>query len=558
MAERNHRPSSRALTHVHRSLKRSGSARLPSSTSPVPVGFSSQTDQFRRTVKEMLSCIIMVMDPDMSDGYLSCAVPGAKEKGAYYTPDPIVRSLLGWVVRTSDDRLLDPSCGDGRFIAGHPRSIGIELDPIAAATALHRAPRATIHQSDFFAWAGGTEDRFECAAGNPPFIRYQLFKGARRQRAIALCAELGAAFSRLTSSWPLFLVVAAHLLREGGRMAFVVPAEIGHAPYSAPLIEYLTEHFDRLQIVAIRKKLFPELSEDCWLLYADGKGGATNHIKLSVQECFTFCEMPPTETTSVSVETWRTLWNKRLRPFLLPAAARDLYERLASDANSLRFREFAQVNIGYVSGANGFFHLRPSEVEKLRIPNSCLQTTVRNTRSLPPVQVNPPTVGRWLREDRKTLLLRLRKDQRLPKSVQAYLCSSQAAQAADAFKCRTRDPWYVVPDVKIPDFFLSYMSGRQVSFVRNAADCACPNSLHTVLLKDKAMLPRIQAALRSGLFQFSCEIEGHPLGGGMLKLEPREAGNILVPDKTALTDAATEVVQDGIAALQAWRHYETA
>ena len=72
------------------------------------------------------------------------------------------------------------------------------------------------------------------------------------------------------------------------------------------------------------------------------------------------------------------------------------------------------------------------------------------------------------------------------------------------------------------------------------------------------MLPRIQAALRSGLFQFSCEIEGHPLGGGMLKLEPREAGNILVPDKTALTDAATEVVQDGIAALQAWRHYETA
>ena len=79
-------------------------------------------------------------------------------------------------------------------------------------------------------------------------------------------------------------------------MAFVVPAEIGHAPYSAPLIEYLTEHFGHLQIVAIRKKLFPDLSEDCWLLYADDKGGSTNHIALSVLERFFFPRSPPTST----------------------------------------------------------------------------------------------------------------------------------------------------------------------------------------------------------------------------------------------------------------------
>ena len=183
---------------------------------------------------------------------------------------------------------------------------------------------------------------------------------------------------------------------------------------------------------------------------------------------------------------------------------------------------------------------------------------MRNARSLPPAQVNPSTVSRWLREDQKTLLLRLRKEQRLPKSVQAYLRTSQASQAADAYKCRTRNPWYVVPDVKIPDFFLSYMSGRRVSFVQNAARCACTNSLHAVLLKDKAMLPRVQATLRSGVFQFSCEIEGHPLGGGMLKLEPREAGNILVPAEMALSEDVKKVAQDGITALQAWRHYEAA
>ena len=46
-------------------------------------------------------------------------------------------------------------------------------------------------------------------------------------------------------------------------MAFVVPAEFGHAPYATPLIEYFVGHFSVVQIVAVREKLFPELSEDC-------------------------------------------------------------------------------------------------------------------------------------------------------------------------------------------------------------------------------------------------------------------------------------------------------
>ena len=99
-----------------------------------------------------------------------------KELGAYYTPDPVVRSLLSWAIRHDGDRLLDPSCGDGRFIRGHRNSVGIEQDPQAAVAATSAAPWALIHEGDFFAWASATEERFDCAAGNPSFIRYQTFK----------------------------------------------------------------------------------------------------------------------------------------------------------------------------------------------------------------------------------------------------------------------------------------------------------------------------------------------------------------------------------------------
>ena len=486
------------------------------------------------------------------------AVEGAKEKGAYYTPEYVARSLVSWVVRNAEDRLLDPSCGDGRFIARHLKSVGIEQDPSASAAAIQRAPGALIHEGDFFAWAGSTEERFECAAGNPPFIRYQRFKGDVRNRAIELCDTLGARFSALSSSWPLFLVATAHLLHPGGRMAFVVPAEVGHAPYSAPLIEYLTKNFGFLQIVAIRSKIFPHLSEDCWLLYARSKGSSTKEICLSVLDSFRHYDTPPPVHVRVALSAWHSTWNRRLRPFLVPKAVRDLYERVAHDDGCLRLGTLAQVNIGYISGANDFFHLRLSEAQDMGIPNACLQVTVRNGRALPPSRLDPKTVERWLREDRQTLLLRLKKNQELPVSVRSYLETARAKQVSGGYKCRTRHPWYVVPDVKIPDYFLSYMSGRQVLLVKNEARCSCTNSLHTVRLKDKAALPRIQAAQNSQLFQLSCEIEGHPLGGGMLKLEPREACKILVPGLTTLARADLSIVEDGITTLQAWRHYGSA
>lgn len=237
------------------------------------------------------------------------ASQAAKENGAYYTPDAVAATLVQWSVRSDSDTLLDPSCGDGRFIANHARSVGVERDPDAAALAQQRAPSAALHTDDFFAWARQTSQRFDCAAGNPPFIRYQTFKGAERRNALALCNELGVSFSALTASWAPFLVVTASLLRPGGRMAFVVPASIGHAPYAAPLVEYLVARFKEVRIVPIRQKLFPRLSEDCWLLFADGFGGSTRGIDFAPIEHFGEFRLS-TGAHPVPVDEWRRVWNR--------------------------------------------------------------------------------------------------------------------------------------------------------------------------------------------------------------------------------------------------------
>ena len=476
-----------------------------------------------------------------------------KSNGSYFTPDVVVRSLISWAIRRTSDQLLDPSCGDGRFLAEHENSTGVERDRIALHAASKRAPRARLHESDFFAWAAEAQDRYDYAVGNPPFIRFQRFNGVTRRNALALCARQNAAFPGLTSSWAPFLVVAASLLRPGGRIAFVVPAEIGHAPYARPVLEFLTSRFHRIQIVAVQHKLFPELSEDCWLLFADGFGEPSNEILLTPMTGFGFMSDPPSLHVAVTVRELDR-WGWRLRPFLLSRAVRDLYDSLSSRDNFVRFGQVANVGIGYVTGANDFFHLRPSQAAGHSIPDAFLQPTVRNGKFLRGKAVNASTVSAWLRNDEPALLLRLDKNTKLPACVTRYLAGSAADAAKSTYKCRNRDPWYAVPDVKIPSAFLTYMSGGVPMLVANRTNCACTNSVHAVRVKGGMSVRDMQAAWSQPLVTLSCEIEGHPLGGGLLKVEPGEASRVWLPTGGPMTRSELVVVRDGIETLRRWRH----
>ena len=414
------------------------------------------------------------------------AAPRTRRKafGAYYTPHEVAAALVGWAVRRPEDRLLDPACGDGRFLALHPRSTGVDCDGAAVRAAAEAAPTGVVRAAEFFEWARSTSERFDCAAGNPPFIRYQRFSGRTRQRALSLCASLGARLSGLASSWAPYLIVAASLLRKGGRMAFVAPAEIGHAPYAAPLLSWLAANFESVRLVAIREKVFPELSEDVWLLFARGYGGSTRSLELAQADRFDRRAALSSGVPAgllAPLEEWRR-WRCRLRPFLLPEAVRAEYRRLLREEGTRRLGDLARVGIGYVSGDNDFFHLRPSEARRLNIPDSSLTPTVRRGRDLTNGPITDETVSEWRRSDAPNFLLRL--DSRPPSAeVRRYLDSDAAKRAHLRYKCRTRNPWYSVPNVTAPDLFLPTMSSGPPALVENRAGCACTNAVHAVHLR---------------------------------------------------------------------------
>jgi hypothetical protein len=68
-------------------------------------------------------------------------------------------------------------------------------------------------------------------------------------------------------------------------------------------------------------------------------------------------------------------------------------------------------------------------------------------------------------------------------------------------------------------------------------------------------MDRLMKLWAEPLTALSCEIEGHPLGGGMLKVEPREAARVILSDTAIRTDNDCETIKEAIATMKRWRHY---
>jgi adenine-specific DNA-methyltransferase len=487
-----------------------------------------------------------------------------KALGAYYTDSQVADFLVEWAVQNAGDTVLDPSFGGGVFLraagkrlrqlGGHAgqQIFGVEFDAAVHAEMLAHLQREfavaphNLKRSDFFEVGPGSLPAVDVVVGNPPFIRYQRFSGDVRTRALARAAEQGLRLSELTSSWLPFLIYSIRFLKQGGRLAMVIPFEIGHASYARQVLQYLTEHFDTTTFLTFRRKLFADLNEDTLLLLASGRREQGGHGRFFIRDLEHAGALATVSASAAGrIKGARQLdsariaaGEERLIESLIPGKARRLYQELRDHNHTARLGELADVGIGYVTGANHFFHLDPDTARDLDIPERFLRPCVRRGRAFTGLRLTDADWQQMSTAGQAGYLLELPARGDLPMPVKKYLASGQAAGVHRTFKCRTRTPWYRVPHVHRPDAFLTYMSGDWPRLVANDAGVVAPNTLHILRTQPEAKISgrQIAALWRTSLTQLSVEIEGHALGGGMLKLEPSEAERVLVPSLPANTD----------------------
>ncbi len=505
----------------------------------------------------------------------------AKEFGAYYTDPSIARFLVNWAVRGSNDYILDPSFGHGVFLEaaleefGPSRKRGNQIFGVEIHSETHSEvtskysetiPVSNLLLSDFFNVTGGPVysglekpdlPSFDAVVGNPPFIRYHRWKGKTRKRAQEKARESGVELNGLSSSWAPFVVYATSFLKNGGKFAMVLPGEILHASYARPVIEHLWKSFGSVLIITFQKKLFSNLSEDAVLVLCDNMNhgpGSIEILDLPHKDALDILHPHGSIVDPISI----TSGSSRLIEYLLPEETRLIYNNLKSNPQIVPFGDIADIGIGYVTGNNDYFHLTKEEASDLNIPSKFLSYCVRGGRNLSGLIFTKRDYRNLLNEGGSNLLLNLRNlEEPVPNSISEYILDGERNGVNDAYKCSMRKPWYVVPHIHASDGFLTYMSGKRARLVVNKMGAFATNTLHIVRLRDSTNLSMVELSISwlTSLTTLSTEIEGHSMGGGLLKLEPGEAQRTLVgvPDISDSKLKSISIILDELIRKNDWQ-----
>lgn len=476
-----------------------------------------------------------------------------KNRGAFFTPPEICRFLVNWSIRSPDDKVLEPSCGDAAFLVAAAERLdaygskqqgtltGVEIDASSVTQARSRLSEAgheaLIVEGSFFDQT--PHPIYDVVVGNPPFVRYQQFFGSERAKGLRAALSHGVRLTSLASSWAAFTVHATAFLRESGRLGLVLPAELLSVSYAAEIRRFLLNRFEKVRLIVFENLVFPGVLEEVVLLLAEGKG-TSDHFEV-------YQARDAAALQSLSSPLWQGFTpndDEKWTPALIPKAALETYREMTSGSFFTTLSDWGETYLGAVTGNNGFFALNASDVTRYGFDKAEL------------LRISPPG-ARHLRGPSfkkntwKTLTLEGAKcflfypDITHPsKAAKKYIAHGEKLGAHTAYKCRVRSPWWRVPTVSKPDLLFTYMNHDRPRLVSNDAGVHILNSLYGVTLKSERRrlgMTVLPMACLNTVTLLGSEVVGRSYGGGLLKHEPREADLLPVPSTDLLLEAHKEM-----------------
>jgi len=471
-----------------------------------------------------------------------------KLRGGYYTPSDLAGFLCAWVLEINPERVLEPSCGDGVFLsalreagAGEDLSVtAIELDDVEAAKAKQRAReiglRGQVHSTDFLSWAlestGKDCEKFDAVVGNPPFVRYQYLPAPFQDKAERVFRELGLKFTKHTNAWVPFILASMRMLRPGGRLAMVVPAEIIHVMHAQSLRSYLGGECSRLVVVDPEKLWFDGTLQGAVLLMAEKR--KSEQVKaqglgiVEVKDREFLRRAPSSVFAAPQAINGKTVAGKWTRA-LLDKGTRDLIDELEEHQEVHRFVDVADVNVGIVTGANKFFLVTDDVVaanglERWAYPmfgrsEHCPGIIYDNKQHAANAKAGNPTNFLWF-TDKEPLRF---------KKPRSYIEAGEEEALHTRYKCRIRSPWFAVPSVHSTQIGMLKRSHDLPRLILNKVGAYTTDTAYRIRTLNGTPAEKLVSSFFNSLTALSAELEGRHYGGGVLELVPSEIEKLLLP-----------------------------
>lgn len=477
-----------------------------------------------------------------------------KLRGGYYTPELISKFLTNWAIRSPEDKILEPSCGDGNILVesykvlknygasgnSDKKLIGVEYFQQEAEKAEKRLLNldgnldlAEIVVGDFFEYYVkklNFDKSFDVVVGNPPFIRYQNFPEEQKSIALELMRKNGLRPNRLTNAWLAFLVCSTLVLNKNGRLAMVIPAELFQVNYAAEVRKYLSDYFKRIFIITFKKLIFKEVQQEVVLLLAEKN--SSNLEGINVIEVDDIAELSGLQLKEINENNLKPIdhnkdkWTK----YFLDKDEILLLKHIKNHPQIVDSGDIFEVDVGIVTGQNSFFVMGGKDLKKYGLEESCHKIVTRSNQ-LRGLIFSEGDFNQNVEKNLPSFLFYPQDETEKPfsDSIQKYILDGEKKEVHKGYKCSNRKQWYKVPSVWRPDAFMLRQVHEYPKLVTNSTTASCTDTLHRVRFKNGYSPTQIANLFLNSLTFSFAEITGRSYGGGVLTFEPSEAEKLPLP-----------------------------
>lgn len=461
-----------------------------------------------------------------------------REKGQFWTPDWITEAMVEYVLSGGSDHLFDPAVGPGAFFRAakafsseHHRQIqlqGMDIDPSVFAQSrqlgLSAEDFTNVRIADFV--LDPPARKLQAIVANPPYIRHHRLSQDTKDRLKALgAATLGQPLDGRAGLHVYFLLQALRILKHGGRLAFIMPADTCEGVFAKPLWKWITRNFRLEAVISFdpHASPFPQIDTNPLIfmirniepakdfLWARCRNAFSDDLKIWVRSGF---QRPNQDTLTV---TQRSVAEAISTGLSRPPAGLDDKSPLLGD--------FAKVLRGVATGANDFFFLTLERVLSLETPIGFFSTAIGRTRDVPGNEITGELIKSLQAKGRPTFLLHLNdiSPDEFPPLLVKYLKSGEALGLPQKPLLSQRTPWYHMERRMPPPILFAYLGRRNVRFIRNYAGAIPLTSFLCIYPHDDSDdgINKFWQVLNHQETVANLPLVGKSYGSGAVKVEPR-------------------------------------
>lgn len=471
-----------------------------------------------------------------------------KRFAQFFTPEAIADFMARWVLdgRKKAD-VLEPAFGLGAFSRSlfkqNPkvRVVGYEADETiynyAAENVAQAGSDVLLYNEDYL--RASWKDKYDGIICNPPYLKFHDYDNASLVPLVN--EQLGIRLNGFTNLYTLFLLKSISQLRDGGRMAYIVPSEFLNSDYGVEVKRALLRSgvLRHVVVVDFTQCAFDDaLTTACILLCH--KDGSLSEVRFSHVS-----DVGQLQASLADYSAWAA---DQLKP---ETKWKQYYEgaRSADYRHLVPFSIFAKVSRGIATGANDYFTFRESKKELYGIPERCLMRCVCHSTDVHGLFFTDDDFQRLSHSDKAVYLFNGRADVE-DEHVRGYISLGEETGADKRYLTASRKPWYAIENRKPSPIWVSVFNRKGLRFVRNMAGVSNLTTFHCVYDAGVVDIDVLFGYLVTNVAKEIFMDNSRQYGNGLVKFEPNDLNKGKAVDLRLLTEEEAQLVSAASQRLQ--------